>query len=304
MARKFGLGKGLDALLPLGDGEEGASNTAGNESWKGETWKGETFLALDKINANPGQPRKTFGEEALNELAASIREHGVIQPILVEEDQGGSYTIIAGERRARAARLAGLSEIPAIIRNYSDEKRLVVSIIENIQRSDLDPVEEAQAYKQLMEMSGLSQEEAADRVGKNRATLANALRLLKLPAAMQEALKTGTISPGHARALLSVEETAARKSLFEEIQRNALNVRETENRARSLSNKPPATGEPKTAAVSLPKKKEPEIISMEQKFIETLGTKVVIDGAFNRGTIHIDYYSADDLSRILEILGA
>ncbi|MDR2760062.1 MAG: ParB/RepB/Spo0J family partition protein, partial [Spirochaetaceae bacterium] len=206
MPSKFGLGKGLDALIPQGE-----------ELPEFPTGKGEIFLPLDKLRANPNQPRKTFEEENLRELADSIRSQGIIQPIIVEDAGDGTYTIVAGERRSRAARIAGLREVPVLIRNYSDEKRLEVSIIENVQRTDLNPIEEATAYKNLMEITGLSQDEAAAKVGKSRSTVANALRLLKLPAAMQKSLELGKITPGHARAILSVSTQEGQALLFEEI---------------------------------------------------------------------------------------
>jgi ParB family chromosome partitioning protein len=168
------------------------------------------IIPLEKLKANPGQPRKHFDEAARGELADSIREHGIIQPISVDDAGDGTWIIVAGERRSRAARLAGLSQVPVIVRNYSDEKRLEVALIENVQRADLNPIEEAAAYKRLMELAGLSQDEAAAKVGKNRSTVANALRLLRLPAPMRESLEREELSPGHGRALLSVADREAR----------------------------------------------------------------------------------------------
>jgi ParB family chromosome partitioning protein len=285
---KHGLGKGLDALLPREEGPQPLPEG------------GELLLPLDKIKGNPLQPRKNFDEDALRELADSIREQGIIQPIIVEEAGDGTYTVVAGERRSRAARLAGLREVPALVRNYTDEGRMEVSLIENVQRADLNPLEEAQAYKRLMEVTGLSQDEAAARVGKKRSTVANALRLLRLPLPMQESLKTGAITPGHARAILSVQTAQGQTALFEEILTGEYSVRDAENRAAALNSgassspggkKPPAVAE-----------QDPHLRDMEQQFIEALGTKVVIKGSLARGSIQIDYYSMEDLDRLYEIL--
>jgi ParB family chromosome partitioning protein len=252
------------------------------------------------LTANPGQPRKNFDETELRELADSIAEHGVIQPVIAADAGDDTYIIIAGERRTRAARLAGLSEIPAIIRDYTDEKRLEISLIENIQRSDLNPIEEAAAYKNLMDFSHLSQEELAVRVGKSRSAVTNSLRLLKLSADVQKSLEDGSVSPGHARALLSVTDKRLRDKLFKEITGKGLSVREAEKRAAAL-NVPAAEGE--TAAAKINLKRPPEIVEMEEKFIGKLGTKVSIDGGLDKGRIHIEYYSMEDLERLYEILG-
>jgi ParB family chromosome partitioning protein len=306
MARKPGLGKGLDALLPREDagpeqdGAAGLFRPGGNAAADERPGRALLSLSPDQLRANPGQPRKYFDEEELRELAASIREHGIISPIIVEADAGGGYIIAAGERRVRAARLAGLSEIPAILRNYSDEKRMEVALIENVQRADLNPIEEAAAYKNLMELTGLSQDEVAARVGKNRSTVANALRLLKLPPEVRASLENGAISPGHARAILSVNTVKSQLLLHKDLIAGGLSVREAEKRAAALNargNNPP---DPKAAA---PSRRAPEISAMEEKFIGRLGTRVVIEGDLNKGRIHIDYYSMEDLERLYEILG-
>jgi len=286
---KYGLGKGLDALLSGTEADE--TRPAGG---------GEVRLPLEKLKANPNQPRRQFDEEALRELADSIREHGVIQPVIVEEDGDGTYLIVAGERRSRAARLAGLREIPAIIRNYSDERRLEVALIENVQRADLNPVEEAAAYRRLMELTGLSQEEVAGRVGKNRSTVANALRILKLPEDMLGSLEAGQMTSGHARAILSVINPADQRVLFGRIVADAISVRETEKLAGELNKGSRAgSAKPKEAAV---REKAPELLAIEQRFIDALGTKVAVSGNLKRGTIRIDYFSMDDLDRLYGIL--
>jgi ParB family chromosome partitioning protein len=320
VARKPGLGKGLDALLPMGGNElpgvpEG--NPGGAESGRpgtegfgslspGASPAGGTpvlSLSPDLLRANPDQPRKIFDPEELEELAASIREHGIISPIIVEDAGDGTYTIVAGERRTRAARLAGLTEVPVILRDYSDEKRMEVSLIENVQRADLNPVEEAAAYKKLMELTGLSQDDVAARVGKNRSTVANALRLLKLPPEIRAGLENGDITPGHARAILAVNGGKNQVLLHKAILAGGLSVREAEKRAAALNareNGPPEAG---TAAPKAPPRRAPEIGAMEEKFIGRLGTKVAIEGDLIKGRIRIDYYSMEDLERLYEILG-
>jgi ParB family chromosome partitioning protein len=285
------LGKGLQALLPDDDDDAPAG--------KG----GEVLLPLDKLKANPGQPRRNFDQEALEELAASIKEHGVIQPVIAEDAGDGTYIIVAGERRTRAARLAGLREVPALIRDYSDEKRLEVALIENVQRADLNPIEEAAAYKKLMELSGFSQDEAAARVGKNRATVANALRLLKLPKQMQEALEREEISPGHGRAILSVQKAAAQEELFREIVAKGFSVREAEAQAAVLNNGVPGKAKGGETKRDQGPPRDPELASIEQRFIDRLGTKVNIHGDLKKGNIQIEYYSMDDLDRLLDLLG-
>jgi ParB family chromosome partitioning protein len=317
MARKFGLGKGLDALLPPGEEESSRTKIALDEDIElppsdksgGKTTRqlqngdGVMQIHIDRLVPNPDQPRKNFDEAELQELADSIAEHGIIQPIIAAAPDGsdGTYIIIAGERRTRAARLAGLAEVPVIIRNYTDQKRMEISLIENIQRADLNPIEEASAYKNLMDFAGLSQDELASRVGKNRSTVANALRLLKLPADMQKSLESGGITSGHARALLSVNDAKAREKLFKEIITAGLSVRETEKHANEVNaisedSKPTEKQKP-------PAKRPPEIADMEQRFITKLGTKVAIEGDLQKGKIRIDYYSMEDLERLYEILG-
>jgi ParB family chromosome partitioning protein len=257
-------------------------------------------LPLEKLQANPNQPRRYFDEASLRELADSIQEHGIIQPIIAEDTGDGTYRIVAGERRTRAAALAGLSTIPALIRHYTDEKRMEVSLIENIQRADLNPIEEASAYKGLMELTGLSQDEIAAKVGKNRSTVANALRLLKLPRIMQERLEQGALSAGHARALLAVSNPQDQERLFQEMLTKGISVREAEKRATAFNTEGNAKIATKVSSVS---KQVPELRAIEEKFIESLGTKVSIEGDLHKGNIHIEYYSMEDLDRLYEILG-
>jgi ParB family chromosome partitioning protein len=260
---------------------------------------GVRLLPLEKLKANPRQPRKNFDPGELAELAGSIREHGIIQPIIAEDAGDGSFFIIAGERRSRAATMAGLREVPVIIRQYNEETRMEIALIENIQRADLNPLEEAFAYKQLMELSGLSQDELAVKVGKNRSTVANALRLLKLPYEIQESVQEGDISPGHARAILSVPGEKNQNALFREILKKDLSVREAEKRAAILGGQVKKQHKAKAPAAG----RAPELGAMEEKFIHRLGAKVVINGDLNKGTIEIEYYSMEDLDRLYELLG-
>ncbi|MDR0464507.1 MAG: ParB/RepB/Spo0J family partition protein [Treponema sp.] len=297
MARRIGLGRGLNALLDNNDNIE--DNNPLSKTEKKDNSQNIVQLPVDKLVANPGQPRKNFDETELQEMAESIKIYGIIQPIIAANTGDGTYIIIAGERRTRAAKLAGLGTVPVIIRDYTDQKRLEISLIENIQRSALNPIEEAAAFKNLMDFSNLSQEELASRMGKNRSTVANALRLLKLPVEIQKSLEDGKVSSGHARALLSVNNTAAREKLYREILANDVSVREAEKRASALNAN---EGKEKTAAVKKSKQQPPEINEMTEKFFTRLGTKVIIDGDLNKGRIHIDYYSMDDLERLYEII--
>jgi ParB family transcriptional regulator, chromosome partitioning protein len=325
MARKFGLGRGLDALLdnndeydikfaPAAPGNSETDNASpttspaatqppssqpSSASSTTTTTTGTVELPISQLVPNQGQPRKKFDETELNELAASIKTYGIIQPVIAANAGDGTYIIIAGERRTRAAKLAGLETVPAIIRDYTDQKKLEISLIENIQRTDLNPIEEAAAYKNLMDFSNLSQDDLAARLGKNRSTVANALRLLKLPIEIQKSIEEGKVSSGHARALLSVTDAKARDKLYMELLSGEISVRETEKKAAALNSE--TTKGEKTAKKG--KERPPEVDAMEEKFITKLGTKVVIDGDHNKGRILIDYYSMEDLERLHDLLG-
>jgi len=309
MARRIGLGKGLDALLENNDDSESytapvEAQTVSTASEPGKKAQDIVQLPVDKLIPNPGQPRKNFDETELQELADSIKTYGIIQPIIAANAGDGTYIIIAGERRTRAAKLAELSTVPVIIRDYTDQKKLEISLIENIQRSDLNPIEEAAAFKNLMDFSNLSQDELAMRMGKNRSTVANALRLLKLPIEIQKSIEEGKVSSGHARALLSVTDVKSRDKLYREILAGEVSVRETEKRATAINSE--KSGKEKTVKETdsgKTSKRPPELNAMEEKFIGKLGTKVVIEGDMNKGRIHIDYYSMEDLERLYEILG-
>jgi ParB family chromosome partitioning protein len=287
-----GLGRGFGALLP---GEDSFSVP---DASAGDVVK---IVPLASVEPNPDQPRKDFDPEALEELASSIREQGVLQPLLVEAWAAG-YRIVAGERRWRAAKLAGLAEVPVLVRAFTDESRMEIALIENIQRSDLKPLEEARAYRNLMDVFSLTQDDVAKKVGKQRSTVANSLRLLRLPDEMQAAVDAGSLTPGHARAVLAVTLPEGQKILFQAILSEGLSVREAEERAQRLNAGGPHRAQaaaPATAAA----RPQADVAELQQRFMERLGTKVAIKGTVQRGSIVIDYYSADDLDRLYGILG-
>ena len=258
------------------------------------------------LKPNPFQPRRTFNEESLQELAASIKEHGIIQPIIAEKN-GDEYYIIAGERRTRAALLAGLTRVPVIFREFENSKKLEIALIENIQRENLNPIEEAKAYQEIMRLSNLNQEETAKRVGKSRSAVANAMRLLQLPDEMQTALEKGSITAGHARAILSLINPADQTLLFTRITEQSLSVREAEMQAAQLKNGSRA-GQKNTAPqpVSRPEADDAQLAvkDIEQQFIDALGTKVEIKGDLEKGIVHISYFSQADLDALYNKIAA
>ncbi len=283
---KKALGRGIEALLRT---EEGKGEAASVQ-----------LVPLSAIVAGDHQPRKSFEPEALAELADSVRQKGILQPILVERAGEGSYRIVAGERRFRAAQLAGLAEVPVLVRSFTEAERLEVALIENVQREDLNPLEEAAAYQQLISLSGLSQEELARRVGKKRSTVANALRLLKLSPVLQAALERGELTAGHARAVLSLVNPADQEVLARRILEGSLSVRQAEAQAARLgqgNRSERGRHRPKAAGSRVPELKE-----MEGRLIERLGTKVVLKGSAQRGRIEIDWFSTEDLERIFSQL--
>jgi len=293
--RKKALGSGLDALL----GEDiSLSNPVSGISAN----EGIRFLSLDQLKPNPDQPREHFNRESLAELAESIRQQGIIQPILAESRADGGYMLIAGERRWRAAELAGLNEVPVIVRDFSPEQKLEIALVENVQREDLTPMEEARAYRHLMDALGLSQQEVADKVGKKRSTVANSLRLLKLPETMRAAVEEGKLTAGHARALLAVTNPADQELLFSKILSLSLSVRDAEATATEMNRGHKGNEKPKASKTRRTQDRDPEIDSLEQRFIEALGTKVSMKGNLARGRLEISWFSRDDLDRIYELL--
>ncbi|MGL4985629.1 MAG: ParB/RepB/Spo0J family partition protein [Treponemataceae bacterium] len=298
---KQGLGKGLGALLDDTEYDSSVLTGIDNKNHSDQKSANENhFIDVSLLQPNPHQPRTQFDEHALQELANSIREHGIIQPIVAEEIGDGRYYIIAGERRTRAAKLAGLSKVPVYVKKFSDKSKLEVALIENIQRENLNPIEEARAYKKILEMGNLSQDEVAKRVGKNRSTVTNALRLLKLPEDMQTTLTNGALSAGHARALLSVINPSDQRVLFARIAGSNISVRDAEEQASRLNGGGKIQKIEKKQPV--PAEKNADLNELQEHLIETLGTKVSIKGDLNKGSIHIDYFSQIDLERLYDIL--
>lgn len=281
--KKNGLGKGLDALF-IDNSTEDVSSTV--------------TLKIGDIEPNRDQPRKTFDEEALRELADSIAAHGVIQPLLVRPISDGGYQLIAGERRWRASRLAGLTEVPVVIREMTDSEAMELALIENLQREDLNPIEEAEGYKLLMDTYSLTQEQAAERVGKSRPAVANAMRLLALPGEVLDLIKEGRISSGHGRTLLSLEDKSMMMKLCAEIEEKQISVRQLENIVKTL-NSPKKEKADKTKKV----KRDPYFDECELAIRQELGRKASINvKKGNKGTLEIEFFSKEDLQSILETL--
>lgn len=276
MVKKTGLGKGMGALLTVVDEERGSYFSC----------------PIEDIKPNKGQPRKTFSDEKLEELAASIREKGIIQPLVVRK-KGDHYELIAGERRWRASQRAGLREVPVVIQDVSDDTAVELALIENIQREDLNAVEEAEAYHSLQERFSLSQEELAKRVGKDRSTVANALRLLKLPAEIKRDIVEDRLSMGHARALLAIENPEAQKKGRDEIIRKKLTVREAENLVKRLKS---------TRAARPVKRPDPQMVEVIDQLKRHFKAKVALRQGKRGGKIEISYANLDDLTRIVEII--
>nr|WP_303623738.1 ParB/RepB/Spo0J family partition protein [Shimia sp. CNT1-13L.2] len=264
----------------------------------GEPRRADMTVPIEKIVPNPDQPRRDFTQDQLDELAASIKEKGVIQPLIVREREGGTYEIVAGERRWRASQLAQLHELPVVVREYNDTEVLEIAIIENIQRADLNPVEEAAGYRALMDRFGHTQEKLSEALGKSRSHIANVMRLLQLPEDVLELLKTGALSSGHARALITSEDASA---LAKKVVKGGLSVRQTEALAKAAQNKP---SEPKPAA---PKpKKDADTVALEGDLSANLGMKVIIDHKTGdeSGQLTIKYVSLDQLDEICRILSS
>lgn len=286
--KKMGLGKGLDAMI----GPKPTKKATVKKEDENVVKTGETLLKINEVEPNKKQPRKFFNEEALKELSESIKQHGIVQPLVVAKKED-YYEIIAGERRWRAAKLAGLKEVPAVIKDYSPQEIMEVALIENIQREDLNPVEEARAYQNLIKEYNLKQEELAERVSKSRSAITNSLRLLKLSDDVLDLLMEEAISSGHARALLALEDPEQQLSVAEKIVNEKLSVRDIEKLVKSINN--PVKKAPKKAL-------ENDFIyrDLEEKLKRTVGTKVKINRkSENAGKIEIEYYSQDELEKIL-----
>ena len=301
MAKK-GLGKGLGAIFGedvVKESNEELTKVKRSLPAEEEETKGSLMVKISLIEPNRDQPRKDFNEEELQELAESIKNYGVLQPLLVQK-KGTSYELIAGERRWRAAKLAGLKEVPVVLREYSKQQAMEIALIENVQRADLNPIEEAQAYQQLVKEFHLTQEEIAARVSKNRATITNAMRLLKLDEEIQNLLIKGAISSGHARAILSLEDKQLQKKAAKEVLDKRLSVRETEKLAKRLaraSAEKNERNEKKDDALAL------IFQDLEERMKTIMGTKVSIHNKDrNKGRIEIEYYSEAELERIVEMI--
>jgi ParB family chromosome partitioning protein len=280
MAKKqSGLGKGLDALF--------LDNSVTSDS--------SSRLPVSDITPDRTQPRKTFDDEALAELASSIKEHGVLQPILVRPVPDGSYMIVAGERRWRAARLAGLSTVPVIIKEMSDADALSIALVENLQREDLNPVEEAEGYRQLAETQGWTQEQIASRVGKSRPSVANALRLLSLPEDVLALLRDGKITAGHAKAILSIEDDSLKSSTAALVADKGLSVRDAEKLSRSAVSEKPARRTPRPS--------DPIASEVELSLKDALGVNVKVKYEEGKGTLSLDFYSKEQLMEFANKLG-
>ena len=280
---KRGLGKGLDALFA-------------DNSPDAEVGSGTVTLKLNEIEPNKGQPRKNFDDTALAQLADSIKQHGVLQPLMVRPiSGGGGYQLVAGERRWRAARMAGLSEVPVVVRELDDEQVVAIALIENLQREDLNPVEEADGYRTLMESYGLTQDEVSLKVGKSRPVVANALRLLSLPAGVLEMVKDGRLSQGHARTILGVPDKNGLKNLANEIVTKGLSVREVEKLVKRAQ-----SGQP----LSIPVEQQAGMLESEvaRCLTEKLGRKVNVLAGKKKGIIEIEYYGDDDLKDICKTI--
>jgi ParB family transcriptional regulator, chromosome partitioning protein len=281
MNKKIGLGKGLGALLPASDAAP---------------LSGLTEVPVRAIAPNPHQPRLQFDEQALQELAESIREHGLIQPLIVVRTSEDQFTLIAGERRWRAAQIAGLEALPVVIKDVAPQQMLEMALVENVQRADLNALEEASAYKQLIEEFGLTQDQVAQRVGKSRVAVANTLRLLKLPEPIKARLADGLITEGHARALLTIGDAAVQQHLLSQIVKNGLSVRQTEELVRRLMEEHPKT---KKAQSSAPHRSSgADTRALEERMRRSLGTKVILSRSKKGGTIVIHFYSEEELDAI------
>lgn len=296
IGKKHGLGKGIGALMDDYSFEAVFPSQNGSKQQNGQSYE---IMDINKVRPNPNQPRKQFDPDTLEELAESIRNQGILQPLLVERVSDDEYIIVAGERRYRAALLLGLDKVPVIIKSFSELQRLEVSLIENIQRENLNPVDEAKAYFYLLEQAEIKQEDLAQRVGKKRSTIANSIRLLQLPKVMQDSLVSGDITPGHARAILSVINPADQIVLYRKILDGNISVRTTEKLAADLNSGKRAASNKKSAKQAM---KSADILAIETKFLDVLGTRVELKGNLKRGKIEISYHSMEDLERLYELL--
>lgn len=288
MSNNKGLGRGLNALFGVYE-DNNYNNITNNK-----TENGVLEVEIDKIKPNPNQPRKNFDEEALQELASSIKIHGIVQPIVLNKQSNGEYLIIAGERRWRAANLCGLKTVPAVIKNYTEKQIKEISIIENLQREDLNPIEAARAIKQLMDEYGLTQETVSERIGKSRSNVANTLRLLTLYPEVVDMVEKGKISSGHARCLVVIEDAKEQIKLANAVVSKNLSVRDLEKMVKNITSP--------TKKIVIKEEQSLELKELINQMQKTFATKVTAIGNDNKGRIYIDYYTRDDLDRISELL--
>jgi ParB family chromosome partitioning protein len=282
MSKRRGLGRGLSSLIPPGESEK-------------QDESGLLTVPVTSISPNPLQPRTEMNDESLIELSASIREHGLIQPLIVRRDDQGGYTLIAGERRWRAAQMAGLVELPVVVKEASSQEMLELALIENIQRADLNPIEEAHAYQQLIDDFDLTQEDVASRVGKSRSTIANTLRLLNLPANIQSAVMAGKISGAHGRALLPLQTDESQTAIMNSIIKRELSVRQVEGIVKKINSASKPTARP-------PRSLTPEWSFLQTQFRQSLGTRVDIQKGQKGGKVVIHFYSDEDLQALYEAI--
>ncbi|MFH2105109.1 MAG: ParB/RepB/Spo0J family partition protein [Parcubacteria group bacterium] len=274
-----GLGRGLESLIPK-------TPTTKTSTGQG----GVVEVLVSKIKPNPQQPRTVIDKVPLQELAASIREHGIIQPLVVSEAVDGSYELLAGERRLRAAMMIGLRQVPVVVRSASKQQKLEVALVENVQRQNLNSVEEAVAYQRLIDEFNLTQDQVAQKVGKSRSAVTNTLRVLTLPTKIQDALAQGKISFGHAKTLLGVKDTKQQEKLFQDILAGQLSVRDTEESVKKV----------KVNVLGSGQSKEAEVVQLEEKLRQTLGTKVEIKKHRDKGSIMIGFYSSKELKELVD----
>ncbi|MBE7074167.1 MAG: ParB/RepB/Spo0J family partition protein [Clostridiales bacterium] len=301
MDKKKGLGRGLESLFAVYEDIDNENitkqklKTEEDKRQTAATKDGVTELDINKIYPNPNQPRKHFDEEALQELASSIKLHGVIQPLVVNKAEDGNYMIIAGERRWRASNLAGLEKVPVVIKNYTEKQVKEIAIIENLQREDLNPIEAARAIKQLMEEYNLTQEVVSDRIGKSRSSVANTLRLLSLYPDVITMIENGRLSSGHARSLVVIDDTTQQIKLAKQAADGKMSVRDLEKAVKNYLN-------PTKTASAKPQEQSLELKELINEMQRVFSTKVSAIGNDNKGRIYIDYYSREDLDRLSDMI--
>ena len=307
MARKTGLGRGLDALFadvaPITeeDRDPGSETGPDTETDAAKSEDRVLYIDINDIRPNHAQPRTVFDEGKLGELARSIRTNGVIQPLIVRESANG-YELVAGERRWRASRMAGLKSVPCIIRNFDDRQNAIVAIIENMQREDLNPIEEALGLKSMTERYGFTQEQVSESLGRSRTYITNSIRLLKLPEEIQQYVSSGQMSAAHGRTIINIPDPAKQRELAEKIIRNDLSVRATERLAEKIKDELRPERKKRKKASDADSARAAEIMAVERELMTLTGTKVHIAGDGSKGKIELEYYSLEELNRLIDAL--